>query len=322
MGIVRKRQSRSCAVGSGFTPDPTVDPTPDPIDGQPAGSGFTPDPTVDPTPDPIDGQPQGLPRQNKQLTNNNSQLYLYMNLSRNTTIAATIVVAVSILSYSYLHRFQYSESNNITVKGLGAVDFKSDLIVWEGSFKAESNTLNDAYAQLSADRAVVKEFLKNKGIVEKEIIFGAVSTSERTKNIYNSEGNVIGEDFIGYRLRQSVRIGSGDLEKVELVSRSITEVLNNGVKFYSESPSYFYTKLQDLKLDLVSKATEDAKTRANIIAKMGGASIGDLKTAQMGVFQIVGKNSNEEYSWGGSFNTTSKYKTASITMDLTYELKN
>ena len=168
----------------------------------------------------------------------------------------------------------------------------------------------------------MKEFLKNKGIVEKEIIFGAVSTSERTKNIYNSEGNVIGEDFIGYRLRQSVRIGSGDLEKVELVSRSITEVLNNGVKFYSESPSYFYTKLQDLKLDLVSKATEDAKTRANIIAKMGGASIGDLKTAQMGVFQIVGKNSNEEYSWGGSFNTTSKYKTASITMDLTYELKN
>ena len=119
-----------------------------------------------------------------------------------------------------------------------------------------------------------------------------------------------------------MRIGSGDLEKVELVSRSITEVLNNGVKFYSESPSYFYTKLQDLKLDLVSKATEDAKTRANIIAKMGGASIGDLKTAQMGVFQIVGKNSNEEYSWGGSFNTTSKYKTASITMDLTYELMN
>lgn len=63
-------------------------------------------------------------------------------------------------------------------------------------------------------------------------------------------------------------------------------------------------------------------SESNIIAKMGGASIGDLKTAQMGVFQIVGKNSNEEYSWGGSFNTTSKYKTASITMDLTYELKN
>lgn len=245
-----------------------------------------------------------------------------MNVSRNTTIATAIVIAVSILSYSYLHRFQYSESNNITVKGLGAVDFKSDLIVWEGRFSAESLTLNEAYDRLSRDRQIVKDFLKQKGISDKEIIFGAVSSSELTKRRYNDDGKFIGEDFVGYRLKQTVKIESRDLEKVELVSRAITEVLNNGVAFYSESPSYFYTKLQDLKLDLVSKATEDAKTRANIIAKMGGASIGDLKTAQMGVFQIVGQNSNEEYSWGGSFNTSSKYKTASITMDLTYELKN
>jgi len=245
-----------------------------------------------------------------------------MNVTRNTTIATSIVIAVSIISYSYLHRFQYAESNTITVKGLGATDFKSDLIVWEGRFSAENPTLNEAYNQLSKDRQIVKDFLKQKGISEKEIIFGAVSSSEQTKNRYNNDGKFIGEDFVGYRLKQTVKIESIDLEKVELVSRAITEVLNNGVEFYSESPSYFYTKLQDLKLDLVSKATEDAKTRANIIAKMGGASIGDLKTAQMGVFQIVGQNSNEEYSWGGSYNTSSKYKTASITMDLTYELKN
>ena len=245
-----------------------------------------------------------------------------MKISRNTTIATTILSAVSILSYSYLHRFQYSESNTITVKGLGATDFKSDLIVWEGRFTTINKTLYEAYSQLSSNREIIKEFLKRNGISEKETIFGAVSTSERTKNIYNSEGNVIGEEFIGYRLRQSVRIESRDLEKVELVSRAITEVLKSGIEFYSESPSYFYTKLQDVKLDLISKATDDAKTRANIIAKNGGASIGDLKSAQMGVFQIVGQNSNEEYSWGGSFNTTSKYKTATITMDLTYELEN
>lgn len=245
-----------------------------------------------------------------------------MNLSRNVWVAITVIVAVSILSYSYLNRFKYSEPNTITVKGLGATDFKSDLVVWEGTFRSESGTLNEAYARLSQDREVVKNFLRNKGIADKEVIFGSVSTSEVTKNRFNNEGNIIGEDFIGFRLSQSVKIESKELEKVELVSRAITEVLNNGVKFYSESPSYFYTKLQDTKLDLISKATEDAKTRASIIAKMGGASIGDLKSAQMGVFQIVGQNSSEDYSWGGSYNTSSKYKTASITMDLTYELKN
>lgn len=85
-----------------------------------------------------------------------------------------------------MHRFQYSESNNITVKGLGATDFKSDLIVWEGSFNAENKTLNDAYAQLSADRDVVKSFLKNKGVSDNETIFGAVSTYPRLFKRFSS----------------------------------------------------------------------------------------------------------------------------------------
>jgi hypothetical protein len=41
----------------------------------------------------------------------------------------------------------------------------------------------------------------------------------------------------------------------------------------------------------------------------------------MGIFQITGQNSNEDYSWGGVYNTTSKEKTASITMKLTYQVK-
>jgi hypothetical protein len=38
----------------------------------------------------------------------------------------------------------------------------------------------------------------------------------------------------------------------------------------------------------------------------------------MGIFQIIGQNSNEDYSWGGTFNTSSKEKTATITMKLEF----
>jgi len=38
----------------------------------------------------------------------------------------------------------------------------------------------------------------------------------------------------------------------------------------------------------------------------------------MGIFQITGQNSNEEYSYGGNFNTSSKNKTASITAKLEF----
>lgn len=71
---------------------------------------------------------------------------------------------------------------------------------------------------------------------------------------------------------------------------------------------------------MIAEATKDAYTRAQKIAENAGGKVGDLKTATMGVFQIVAQNSSEEYSWGGSFNTSSKNKTATITMRLEYNV--
>ena len=40
--------------------------------------------------------------------------------------------------------------------------------------------------------------------------------------------------------------------------------------------------------------------------------LGDLLETSIGVFQILGTNSNESFSWGGTLNTSSKYKTAFV----------
>ena len=71
---------------------------------------------------------------------------------------------------------------------------------------------------------------------------------------------------------------------------------------------------------MISKATEDARLRAEKIADNSGGQLGELSSAKMGVFQILGQNSKESYSWGGTFNTSSKLKTASITMKLVYKV--
>ncbi len=62
------------------------------------------------------------------------------------------------------------------------------------------------------------------------------------------------------------------------------------------------------------------RLRAEKIAENSGGKLDDLISAQMGIFQITGQNSNEDYSWGGTYNTASKKKTASITMKLNYEV--
>ena len=41
----------------------------------------------------------------------------------------------------------------------------------------------------------------------------------------------------------------------------------------------------------------------------------------MGVIQITGQNSTEDYSWGGAFNTKAKNKTATVTVKMEFEIK-
>jgi hypothetical protein len=98
-------------------------------------------------------------------------------------------------------------------------------------------------------------------------------------------------------------------------------LLNQGVQLFSNPPRYYYTKLAELKLDMIAKATADARSRAEQIAVQSGGSLGKVMEAKMGIFQITGRLSNEDYSWSGAFNTADKEKSASITMRLEYLVK-
>ena len=223
------------------------------------------------------------------------------------------------LSFSNAYKFKYKSNNSVSVTGLGSKDFVSDLIVWSGSFIRKNGSLKDAYAELDSDRDKIKKYLLKQGTSTDEIIFSAVDIDKEFTDVWDDSGTKTISVFSGYRLTQRVQIESKDVDKVEGISRQVTELINSGIEFYSSSPEYYYTKLAELKIEMIAEATKDANTRAKKIAENAGSDIGALKNASMGVFQIVAQNSAEEYSWGGSFNTTSKRKSASITVKLEYE---
>ncbi|HET7116679.1 MAG TPA: SIMPL domain-containing protein, partial [Hanamia sp.] len=102
------------------------------------------------------------------------------------------------------------------------------------------------------------------------------------------------------------------------ISREATELIEKGIEFNSQAPLFYYTKLTEIKMDLLAKASADGKQRAEIIAKNAGSSLGKLKNANLGVFQITGKNTDEDFSYGGTFNTSSKNKTGSITIRMEF----
>lgn len=233
-------------------------------------------------------------------------------------IAIALIATAVILSNAYKYRFRSAEE--ISVVGLAEIDFTSDLIVWQGKFERKSFTLKEAYSALKADEQLIKSYLKNKGILDSSVIMSAVNIDKEFDQSFDDKGNV-SSTFSGYRLSQQVRLQSTDMNRVEAISREVTELIEQGIEFKSEEPLYFYTKLSTLKMDLLAKASEDAKLRAETIAKSVSSDLGKLKKASMGVFQITGKNSNEDYSYGGAFNTRDKFKTASITIRMDYRLR-
>jgi len=232
-------------------------------------------------------------------------------------IALAIVISTGFLSRAWVRSHERKSSMNVT--GLAARDFVSDLIVWRGSYTTRALTLKETYAELKKDAEAIRLYLISKGLKEQDMIFSAVDISreyERSRDKNDNEK----ETFVGYALKQNVQIESKEVDKIESISRQVTELIDSGVELYSEAPRYYYTKLAELKIEMLASASKDAKDRAEKIAENAGGSIGDLNYADMGVFQITAPNSTEEYSWGGTLNTTSKRKTASITVKLEFSI--
>jgi hypothetical protein len=177
--------------------------------------------------------------------------------------------------------------------------------------------LKESYKLLKTDENVVKTYLKEKGISDNEMVFSSVAINQDYEYV-TEPGGGSRRIFNGYRLVQTVRIESKDVPKIEKISREVTELIDRGVELNSDAPAYYYTKLADLKIKMIANATKDARERAEKVAENAKAKLGQLQQADMGIFQITAQNSSEEYSWGGTLNTTSKEKTASITMKLKF----
>lgn len=231
-------------------------------------------------------------------------------------IAAAVIIGCLLLGGAYKYKFRSAET--IVVTGLAEKDFVSDEVVWKGSFTRTASDLKTAYAELKEDEKEIRAYVKSKGIPDGNIVFSSVDVQKNFRQSTDENGRSTGSVFTGYTLNGSVTVDSKDIQLVENISREVTELLQKGIEFNSGRPAYYYSKLNELKIDLLAKASEDAKLRAETIAKSSGIRLGKLKKATMGVFQITGKNNNEDYSFGGSFNTSSRQKTASITLRVEY----
>jgi uncharacterized protein len=231
-------------------------------------------------------------------------------------IALATIVSSVIFSKTMMNIKRFT-TEVISVTGHAEKPIMSDYVVWRSSFGRRDAQITAAYASLKDDLKKVREYLLSHGISESEITVSQVDTTVLNKR--NDKGYDTNE-IEGYTLTQRVEVRSNNVQKVTEISRQSTELINQGIGFFSESPEYFYTKISELKVAMLALATQNAKQRAEFMAKATGNKIGIMRSASMGVFQITSVNSFD-VSGSGMYDTMSPEKkvTSVVHVDFTLE---
>jgi hypothetical protein len=124
----------------------------------------------------------------------------------------------------------------------------------------------------------------------------------------------------GYNLVQPLSITSSNIEQIAEIANEITVLIQQGVEFDSFPPQYFYTKLDDMKIELLGEATKNAYMRAEQLAENSGSKVGSLKYASQGVFQITPVYSTQVSDYG-TYDTSTIEKSVKAVVTIEYSIR-
>ena len=239
----------------------------------------------------------------------------------NTRVITAAILGVSLVGAAAVAgsaaRAFVDARSTISVTGSARQAIRADRAIWRGSYSAQSARIEDAYAGLEAARRTVRAYLASQGVADSAITV----TQIQTQPLFGrSPSGIPTEQIEGYRLMQMVEVRSADVERIDALARTSTDLLRQGVRFESMPPEYLVSRLADLKKEMLAAATRDAKERANEMAKNAGSRIGRLRAARQGVFQVTRAASTEVSDYGVN-DTSSIDKDITAVVSVSFEIR-
>ena len=220
------------------------------------------------------------------------------------------VLGMGVFGHYFLQSRNVDKS--LHVVGYASKIFESDLVKWSLSVQknAGPDGLMAAYTELNKDVSDFRQVLISKGLKEKDI---NIQPPTSTPN-YDDYRNLT-----GYSVNQFLYILSNDLSKVEEIALDPEFFAQRSLILQQSNLEYLYSKLPDLKKEMIGAATSDSYSRAKEIVGATKARLGKLVSARTGVFQITEPYSTEVSDYG-YYSTNTRTKSISVTVTADYEL--
>jgi hypothetical protein len=206
----------------------------------------------------------------------------------------------------------------ITVKGYAEQEVTSDSASLTAVVMATGPTAAEAYQgagrALTRCRDVIAEALGARATMVE------LGTTVEDVPKVNEQGKKMNEvDY--YIAHRRLRVDSSDVQSMERLGRALNDLNAEGIRVNVVGPDFFISNaaLEQVKLNLIKAATEDAHVRAQTMAQGSGARVGRLVSARQGVFQITKRNSSETSDYG-IYDTETIQKIVRVTVTLEYEV--
>ena len=205
----------------------------------------------------------------------------------------------------------------ITVTGSYSQEVTSDKGKFDFYINSREATRAKSYAVLNKQIPEIEKYLISKGFKKENIDINPINGYE----VYDVAPNGSSTNkIVAYNASQMISVKSNDVKKVKKVSTEIYGLAQRGIEVSSSNAEYYYSKLSDLKVEMLEKASKDAKHRASAMLKATHNKVGKIQSLQMGVFQITPVESTNVSDYGLS-DTSSIQKKITAVANVTFRVK-
>jgi hypothetical protein len=242
-------------------------------------------------------------------------------------IALALIIGLGLNGYFIglaLKHFK-GEDRYISVKGFSEREVKANFAVWTIKTRITTNDLVEGSREMEMNKMKVVSFLVNNEIKKEEIIQKNLSVTDKLAQEY------VNSNMGGYRylIENSVQVRSENVDKIQVVSRMTDELLKAGVvisnnREYQPAVQYLFTGLNDIKPQMLSEATQNAKKAAIEFTKQSDVALGNLRKASQGLFSIIDRDasiSSQAGEGGYGTNVNDIYKKVKVVVNVEYAIK-
>ena len=227
--------------------------------------------------------------------------------SSSLILGGTIAAGLLLLGLSLSNAIDQWKAmeRHVTVRGVAERDVKADLALIPLTFRVAGDDLAALQRQAREQREQVMGFLKENDIKDDEITLDGLHVFDRKAQEYGGNGN--NAEQTRYILSTQLSVRTVNVDAANRLGQKISDLIGKGITLGGGNENcqdrgyvhFLFTKLNDVKPEMLAEATASARKSASQFAADSGSQVGTIHNASQGYFSIVSRDAVDEDTNGG-----------------------